>query len=169
MILLIIPKLPLMAMNDEPRLATCMSRCSSFNNDLLTTSGQTDAEVHLTGSTGLALLSLALLTILMSGIVPLGKPEIAEESRKISSPYVGAFTTIVTIYHAAAAFQSYTAYVRYSSAMQGLGALISGLLCATGLWCIMFEGGSHVSRRTGRGKRTSGWPFKNSQAGTKQK
>jgi hypothetical protein len=35
----------------------------------------------------------------------------------------------------------------------------SGVLAAMGTWAILFGGGSHISRRTGKDKRTSGFPF----------
>jgi hypothetical protein len=37
-----------------------------------------------------------------------------------------------------------------------------------GLWCILFGGSSHISKRTGADKRTSGWPFGNSEADKKR-
>jgi hypothetical protein len=37
-----------------------------------------------------------------------------------------------------------------------------------GLWCILFGGSSHISKRTGADKRTSGWPFGNIEADKKR-
>jgi hypothetical protein len=49
-----------------------------------------------------------------------------------------------------------------------LGAIGSGGLAAMGLWVILFGSGSHISKRTGADKRTSGWPFKSSEADKKR-
>jgi hypothetical protein len=47
----------------------------------------------------------------------------------------------------------------------GLGTLGSGFLSLVALWCIMFASSNgRISRKTGADKRTSGFPFKNSEA-----
>ncbi|ETN44580.1 uncharacterized protein HMPREF1541_10250 [Cyphellophora europaea CBS 101466] len=46
-----------------------------------------------------------------------------------------------------------------------LGLIGYGFLCSVGIWVIVFSGAaSHVSKRTGADKRTSGWPFGNVNA-----
>jgi hypothetical protein len=37
-----------------------------------------------------------------------------------------------------------------------------------GLWVILFWNSSRISKRTGADKRTSGWPFGNSEADKKR-
>ena len=123
--------------------------------------GFIDAEIHLTRSVGLALLAIALLTLFLSGLIPLVSSVSTTDKIEVSSPYTGAVIKLTTLYHSAAAFQSYTAYVRYGSTSLCFSSLASCVLSAIGLWCILFGGGGHVSRRTGRDKRTSGWPFRN--------
>ena len=106
--------------------------------------------------------------LFLSGLVPLGSSDTTLDERK-PSPYADGMIKITMLYHAAAAFQSYTSYAVYKSASLGLSTFASCTLAAMGLWCIMFGGSGHISRRTGRDKRTSGWPFQNIQADKKLK
>lgn len=47
----------------------------------------------------------------------------------------------------------------------GLGTFGSVFLAAVALWCILFASSNgKISRKTGADKRTSGFPFKNSEA-----
>lgn len=47
----------------------------------------------------------------------------------------------------------------------GLGSIGSVFLGAVALWCILFASSNgKISRKTGADKRTSGFPFKNSEA-----
>ena len=142
----------------------CSFKAISFESRLHWTLDFLDAEIHLTRSVGLAILAIAFLTLFLSGIIPLGSSDSATDKLEVSSPYTGAVINLTMLYHIAAALQSYTAYTRYGSASLCFSTLASCTLSAVGLWCIMFEGGGHVSRRTGRDKRTSGWPFRNKEA-----
>jgi hypothetical protein len=45
-----------------------------------------------------------------------------------------------------------------------LGMIGSGLCATVGVWCLLFAGDSHVSRRTGKDKRTSGMFFRDKKA-----
>lgn len=49
-----------------------------------------------------------------------------------------------------------------------VGMLGSFIMAAVGGWAMMFGGGSHISRRTGADKRTSGFPFKNVESERKK-
>lgn len=69
-----------------------------------------------------------------------------------------------SVYQASAAFYSYTRFNATNTGGFLFGAVGSGLLAAFGLWCLMFGSGSHISKRTGADKRTSGFPFKNREA-----
>lgn len=80
------------------------------------------------------------------------------------SPFANAVILLSSIYHSSTAFYS---YVRFNATNTGgflIGAAGSGFLAAFGLWCLMFGAGSHISKRTGADKRTSGFPFKNREA-----
>ena len=122
-----------------------------------------DAEIYFARSVGVAILAIALLMLFLSGLVPLGSVD-APSNERNPSLYVDAAVKITALYHAAAAFQSYTSYAAFNSASLLLNTFASSSLAAFGLWYIMFGSGGHISRRTGRDKRTSGWPFKNQQA-----
>ena len=51
-----------------------------------------------------------------------------------------------------------------------LGTIGSGFFCAVAMWCILFASSDgRISRKTGADKRTSGFPFKNTQAHSEQK
>ena len=70
---------------------------------------------------------------------------------------------LTTTFHTACAIY---AYVRYTSGGGQTAFALSlvgyGSLAAGGLWCLLFGvGAERVSRRTGRDKRVSGWPFGN--------
>lgn len=67
-------------------------------------------------------------------------------------------------YHALTAFYLYANYTQTGITGYVLGALGSGALAGMGLWCAMFAGGSHISKRTGKDKRVSGFPFGNKEA-----
>lgn len=85
-----------------------------------------------------------------------------------TAPYATATLIITTLYHSAAAFYAYARYTVSDQAAFLLGAMGSGALAAMGLWVILFGQSSHISRRTGADKRTSGWPFSNAEADKKR-
>lgn len=64
------------------------------------------------------------------------------------------------LYHSAVGFYCYMLWSQtgYSGFMLGLVA--SAALGGMGLWAVMFATEGHVSRRTGKDKRVSGFPFK---------
>jgi len=56
-------------------------------------------------------------------------------------------------------------YTTYANATDGgtaflLGTIGSGICSAFAVWCLLFAGDGHVSRRTGKDKRTSGMLFR---------
>ena len=104
---------------------------------------------------------------MLSGLLPLGPAA----SDSTGAPYAWAAVLIATLYHTSAAFYSYGCYYyeEYASVTAyAFGCAGSSALAAFGLWCLMFGDGSghssHISKRTGADKRTSGFPFKNSTA-----
>jgi hypothetical protein len=85
------------------------------------------------------------------------------------SPYASAVILVSALYHGSAAFYS---YMRFGDAGQTgflLGCGGSSALAVMGLWCLMFAGSGHISRRTGADKRTSGFIFKNTEADRRKK
>lgn len=80
------------------------------------------------------------------------------------SPFADAVILLSSLYQTFTAFYSYTRFNATNTGGFLLGAVGSGLLAAFGLWCLMFGAGSHISKRTGADKRTSGFPFTNREA-----
>jgi len=51
-----------------------------------------------------------------------------------------------------------------------LATIASASLASIGLWCMLFATSSgRISRKTGADKRTSGYPFKNSESASAKK
>lgn len=130
--------------------------------------------VYFARALGLAQLSLALLVVALSGVVPLGSPVDSPSSSPATAPYASAAVFLSTMYHASAAFYSYGCYYYQfydTIAAYAVGCAGSTVLAALGLWCLLFGGNNsgHFSRRTGADKRTSGFPFTNQAAYKKSK
>jgi len=69
-------------------------------------------------------------------------------------------TLLTTLYHFATGFLQYGAYMTSGSTLIGMGMLGSGIMAAAGTFAVLFQGETvRVSRKTGRDKRVSGWPF----------
>uniref|UniRef100_L7JDI5 Uncharacterized protein n=1 Tax=Pyricularia oryzae (strain P131) TaxID=1143193 RepID=L7JDI5_PYRO1 len=116
----------------------------------------------------LAQLALSLLSLALSGVLPLAPAASADDS---ISPYADAAVLLTALYHAANAFHSWARWgATGGSAAYGLGFVGSGVLAAFGLWCLMFAGDKgRISKRTGADKRTSGFPFRNVEADKRKK
>ncbi|SMR45034.1 unnamed protein product [Zymoseptoria tritici ST99CH_3D1] len=138
----------------------------------------TDAETYLSRSLGLVLLTLAAVVILLSGSVPLG-PQLSAnisaaqeetDDGTIRDPYAYPTLVVTTIYHALSAFYLYT-QVNYGLTFAfGSGLVISSLLACLGLWVALFgTDKGRISKRTGADKRTSGFPFVNSESAREKK
>lgn len=69
------------------------------------------------------------------------------------------------LYHGSTAFYCWTKYNGTDQTGFLLGFIGNATLASFGLWCLMFGGDkARVSRRTGADKRTSGFPFRNTEA-----
>lgn len=89
--------------------------------------------------------------MLLSGLIPL--------SRNNIETFATPTTLVTTAYHFFTAFYAYSFYAVNGQTSYALGMAGSGALAAMGVWAILFGGGSHISRRTGKDKRTSTFPF----------
>jgi len=116
---------------------------------------------YLARSVGIASLAFAILSLLLSGLIPLST--LADADPTTVAAYSSPAVTVTTLFHFATTFHCYTSYQALSLNSSGsaylLGAICSGSLAAMGVWTAMFGGGSHISRKTGQDKRKSGWPF----------
>ncbi|KAF3040961.1 hypothetical protein E8E12_008830 [Didymella heteroderae] len=109
----------------------------------------TTLEVYFSRTLGFTLLTLGILTVLLTG----------------SAPYALPTLTITALFHAATAFYCYGLWTETGVFSFGLGSIGSVFLGAVALWCILFASSNgKISRKTGADKRTSGFPFKNSEA-----
>ncbi|TLD26953.1 hypothetical protein PspLS_04459 [Pyricularia sp. CBS 133598] len=156
-------------------LATCawlgaqavpMLLTPGFINSMLVEGYQpaSSVDIYTLRHLGLAQLALSLLSLALSGVLPLA-PAAASADDSIS-PYADAAVLLTALYHAANAFHSWARWgATGGSAAYGLGFVGSGVLAAFGLWCLMFAGDKgRISKRTGADKRTSGFPFRNVEA-----
>lgn len=125
-------------------------------------------EVYFSRTLGFTLITLGILTVLLTGSVPLSS-RLSEGATTSAAdpkaPYALPTLTITAIFHAAYAFYGYTMWTRTGVISFGLGTLGSGFLAAVAMWCILFASSDgRISRKTGADKRTSGYPFKNAES-----
>ncbi|KAH7080466.1 hypothetical protein BKA63DRAFT_506500 [Paraphoma chrysanthemicola] len=125
-------------------------------------------EVYFSRMLGFSLLTLGALTVLLTGSVPLNS-RLSEGATTSATdpkaPYAVPTLTITAIFHAAAAFYCYAMWTQTGVLSFSLGTLGSTFLAAIAFWCILFASSDgRISRKTGADKRTSGFPFKNSEA-----
>ncbi|KAI1166487.1 hypothetical protein F5B18DRAFT_50118 [Nemania serpens] len=120
-------------------------------------------EPYLARSLGLALLVLGLVTVVLTGSVPVG-PSL-DTAGDAPSPYAAPVLILTTLHHGVGAFYIWTRYTATGETGYLLGFVGSAALAAFGTWCLLFGGEkARISRRTGADKRTSGFPFPNAEA-----
>ncbi|PQE25842.1 Glutathione S-transferase chloride channel C-terminal protein [Rutstroemia sp. NJR-2017a BBW] len=134
-------------------------------------------EEYFSRSLGMTLLTLGIMVVLLTGSVPLTSSisdttnaAVTTEANDPKAPYAVPTLTISTLYHGAMAFFCYARYVTVGQASFALGSLGFGALFAVGGWCILFGTASgRISRKTGADKRTSNFPFGNSESASAKK
>ncbi|PQE06433.1 substrate-specific transmembrane transporter protein [Rutstroemia sp. NJR-2017a WRK4] len=137
-------------------------------------------EEYFSRSLGMTLLTLGIMIVLLTGSVPLTSSisdilpatnaAVTTEANDPKAPYAVPTLTISTLYHGAMAFFCYARYVTVGQASFALGSLGFGALFAVGGWCILFGTASgRISRKTGADKRTSNFPFGNSESASAKK
>ncbi|KAJ5440907.1 Glutathione S-transferase/chloride channel C-terminal [Penicillium cf. griseofulvum] len=128
-------------------------------------------ELYFARCLGFSLLTIAVLTAMLTGSIPLTsdtKESVTAEEDDPKAPYAVPTMIVTSIFHGACAFYAYTWYVAGGSGLFAVGMAGYSSIAAIGLWCMLFAS-SHgrISRRTGADKRTTGYPFKNSEAAKK--
>lgn len=131
-----------------------------------------DIEAYLSRAFGLALLAVSILTILLTGSVPLVSPvgdvdatTPSPEDESARAPYAVPTLLVTTLFQATLAFYNYTWYLANGQKALGLGMLGSAAVASLGVWCLLFATSKgHISKRTGADKRTSGFPFRNTES-----
>jgi hypothetical protein len=69
------------------------------------------------------------------------------------------------LHHGSTAFYCWARWNHTDQTGYLLGFVGSAVLASFGIWCLMFGGDkARISRRTGADKRTSGFPFRNTEA-----
>lgn len=85
------------------------------------------------------------------------------------APYAVPTLTLTGTFHTASTFYAYTQYMQTGQTCFALSIIGSGFLSCVALWCVLFTSdGGRISRKTGADKRTSGFPFRNSEADKKK-
>lgn len=124
-----------------------------------------DLEVYFSRSLGFSLLILALIMLFFTGTIPISS-SVAEpvslEDSDPKAPYAVPIVRITTLFHFIAMAYCYVRWVNAGLSGFVLGSFGYGLMFLVGGWCILFgTSGGRISKRTGRDKRMSGFPFKN--------
>ncbi|KAL2823864.1 hypothetical protein BDW59DRAFT_162834 [Aspergillus cavernicola] len=140
----------------------------------------TPVEVYLARCLGFSLLTVATLTIMLTGTIPLtsglsdptpseGRNSESDSDANFRAPYAVPTLIITSVYHAASAFYAYTQYLGTDKGVFLIAIMAYSSVAAVGLWCVLFAS-SHgrISRRTGADKRTAGFPFGNREADKKR-
>ena len=129
-----------------------------------------DLETYLCRTLGLTVLAFALLTLLLTGALPLETTATKDSNSKETNPYASATLIVTTGYHALSAFYLYMNLTRRWSFAFTCGMAGSSALFAMGVWCLLFAGDKgRRSKTTGADKRTSGFPFKNEESAREKK
>ncbi|OQE20733.1 hypothetical protein PENFLA_c016G07538 [Penicillium flavigenum] len=128
-------------------------------------------EIYFARCLGFSFLTIAVLTVMLTGSIPLTadiKESVTTEEDDPKAPYAVPTLMVTSIFHAACAFYAYTWYVTGGQGLFAVGVAGYSSIAAIGLWCMLFAS-SHgkISRRNGADKRTTGFPFKNSEAAKK--
>ena len=172
----------------SPEVREATSAYPGTNLQAHTTNTHQALEVYFSRCLGFTLLTLGILTVLLTGSVPLSSSlregpclpppsryprlpanthpaGVSTENTDPKAPYALPTLTITAVYHSAIAFYCYGLWTETGVFSFSLGCFGSVFLGAVALWCILFASSNgRISRKTGADKRTSGFPFKNAEA-----
>ncbi|EWC44956.1 hypothetical protein DRE_01015 [Drechslerella stenobrocha 248] len=131
----------------------------------------TPLEDYFSRSLGLAIIVIGVLTVLLTGSVPLtasfSDPDGALEDP--AAPYALPTLVVTGTYQSAVAFFCYMMWNETGNFGFGISTITSTSLAAMAVWCVLFAStDGRISRKTGADKRTSGFPFKNVEADKKR-
>ncbi|KAJ5781543.1 Glutathione S-transferase/chloride channel C-terminal [Penicillium psychrosexuale] len=128
-------------------------------------------ELYFARCFGFSLLTIAVLTLMLTGSIPLTagiRESVSTEDDDPKAPYAVPTLMVTSIFHTTCAFYAYTWYVSGGSGIFAVGVAGYSTIAAIGLWCMLFgSSNGRISRRNGADKRTAGFPFKNSEAAKK--
>lgn len=124
--------------------------------------------MYFARSLGFSLVTIGILTILLSGSIPLTAnlaDPVSTDETDPKAPYAVPVLVVTSIFHAISAFYAYTAYLESPQTALAAGMVGYAAIAALGLWCGLFASSKgRISRKTGADKRTSAFPFKNVEA-----
>ncbi|MCJ1296506.1 hypothetical protein MMC34_008072 [Xylographa carneopallida] len=130
--------------------------------------GPTTVEEYLARALGFSFLTLTVLTVLLTGTVPLrstNADNVRVDESGSKSLYTVPAVAVTMCFQSIMAFYCYSRYLHMGLSVFALDVALYGSLAAMGLWCLLFATSSgKISRRTGADHRTSGFPFTNMEA-----
>ncbi|KAE8349338.1 hypothetical protein BDV28DRAFT_62958 [Aspergillus coremiiformis] len=127
-----------------------------------------ELEIYFARCLGFSLLTIAILTVMLTGSIPLNstisEPVMTEDDSS-KAPYAIPTLIVTSLFQGFSAFYAYTRYLSSGQTTFAIGMIGYSAVAAIGLWCVLFANGhGKISRKTGADKRTTGFPFKNAQA-----
>lgn len=133
-----------------------------------------EIETYFARSLGTSLLTISLLTIMLSGSVPFSSAvtEPTTEGDAFSdprAPYSMPTLVVTSLFQAVCASYAYTWFINTSLAAFAVGVGGYAIISFLGIWCTLFAGSYSSSIGTGVDKRTSSYPFKNTEADKRKK
>ncbi|EPS45127.1 hypothetical protein H072_915 [Dactylellina haptotyla CBS 200.50] len=131
----------------------------------------TPLEDYFSRSLGLAIIALGMLTVLLTGSIPLTASfsDTTSGLEDPTAPYALPALVITAVYHTAVSFFCYTMWNETGNFGFGASTIVGAGLAGIGVWCVLFAASDgKISRKTGADKRTSGFPFKNAEADKKK-
>ncbi|GCB26565.1 hypothetical protein AAWM_09450 [Aspergillus awamori] len=125
-------------------------------------------ETYLSRCLGMSLLTIAILTVMLTGSIPLTASitdPVTTDDSDPKAPYAVPTMQVTTIFHFISAGYAYAWFADKGQLAFGVGMVVSGALASLGIWCALFASSNgKISRKTGADKRTTGFPFKNKEA-----
>lgn len=134
-------------------------------------SSQKDMEIYFARCLGFALLTIAILILMLTGSIPLTSSisePVSPEDNDPKAPYALPTLMVTSIFHGVSAFYAYTWYATSGQGSFAVAVAGYSVIAFIGLWCVLFASSEgKISRTTGADKRTTGFPFKNVEAAKK--
>ncbi|KAF5856692.1 hypothetical protein ETB97_007011 [Aspergillus alliaceus] len=130
-----------------------------------------EMEIYFARCLGFSLLTIAILTAMLTGTIPLNSTvsePVTTEDNDSKAPYAIPTLIVTSLFQGISAFYAYTRYLSSDQTAFAIGMIGYSVVAAIGLWCVLFASSNgKISRKTGADKRTTGFPFKNTEAAKK--
>ncbi|KAF7589678.1 hypothetical protein BBP40_003970 [Aspergillus hancockii] len=135
------------------------------------TRSASEMEIYYARCLGFSLLTIAGLTVMLTGSIPLNSTvsePVTTDDNDPKAPYAVPTLIVTSLFQGFSAFYAYTRYLESGQTAFALGMVGYAAVAAIGLWCVLFASSNgKISRKTGADKRTTGFPFKNTEAAKK--